>query len=63
MYNVKAIRKIQRVIAAILFILAIASPKLFYGDGSFLLLMIPVSGYFFFTKNLWLLEILGKKGE
>ena len=63
MYNVKAIRKIQRVIATILFILAIASPKLFYGDGSFLLLMIPVSGYFFFTKNLWLLEILGKKGE
>ena len=63
MYNVKAIRKIQRVIAAILFTLAIASPKFFYGDGSFLLLMIPVSGYFFFTKNLWIMEIIGKKGE
>lgn len=63
MYNVKAIRKIQKMIAVILFILAIASPKLFYGDGSFLLLMIPVSGYFFFTKNLWIMEIIGKKGE
>lgn len=61
--NIRIIRAVQRIIAIALFILAIVSPKLFYGEGSFLLLMVPVSGYFFFTHDLWLLEIFGKKGE
>ncbi len=61
--NIRIIRAVQRIIAITLFILAIISPKLFYGEGSFLLLMIPVSGYFFFTHDLWLLEIFRKRGE
>ena len=61
--NVRIIQTIQKIIALALLALALVSPKILYGEGSFLVIMVPVSAYFFFTKDLWLLEIFGKKGE
>jgi len=58
--NVRIIRAIQKIIALALLALALVSPKILYGEGSFLVIMVPVSAYFFFTKDLWLLEIFGK---
>jgi len=58
--NIRIIRAIQKIIALVLLALALVSPKILYGEGSFLVIMVPVSAYFFFTKDLWLLEIFGK---
>ena len=60
--NVRIIRIMQKIIATIMFVLALVSPRILFGEGGFLLIMIPVSGYFFFTNDLWLLEIF-RKGE
>lgn len=61
--NVRIIKTIQKIIALAMFALALVSPRILSGEGGFLLMMIPVSGYFFFTRDLWFLEIFGKKGE
>ena len=60
--NIRIIRIIQKVIAMIFFVLALVSPRILFGEGSFLLIMVPVCGYLFFTSDLWLMEIF-RKGE
>lgn len=60
--NIRIIRIMQKVIAMLLFVLALVSPRILFGEGSFLLIMVPVCGYLFFTNDLWLMEIF-RKGE
>ena len=57
--NVRIIRAIQKIICMALFALALVSPWILYGEGSFLIILAPISMYGFFTKELWLLEIFG----
>lgn len=58
--NIRIIRAIQKIICLVLFALALVSPWILYGEGSFLVILAPISMYGFFTKELWLLEIFGK---
>lgn len=59
--NILIIRIMQKVIAMMLFVLALVSPRILFGEGSFLLIMVPVCGYLFFTKDLWLMEIFRRE--
>ena len=61
--NVRIIQTIQKIIALALLALALVSPKILYGEGSFLVILTPLAMYAFFTRELWLLEIFGKKEE
>ena len=61
--NVRIIQTIQKIIALALLALALVSPWLLYGEGSFLVILAPLAIYAGLTKELWLLEIFGKKGE
>ena len=61
--NVRIIQTIQKIIALALLALALVSPKILYGEGSFLVILSPLAIYAGLTKELWLLEIFGKKGE
>ena len=58
--NVRIIQMIQKIIALALLALALVSPKILYGEGSFLVILAPLAMYAFFTRELWLLEIFGK---
>lgn len=60
--NIHIVLVVQKIIALALFVLALVSPWILYGDGSFLLILAPIAIYAFFTRELWILEIL-KKGE
>ena len=60
--NVRIIQTIQKIIALALLALALV-PKILYGEGSFLVILAPLAIYAGLTKELWLLEIFGKKGE
>ena len=59
--NVRIIQTIQKIAA--LALLALVSPKILYGEGSFLVILAPLAIYAGLTKELWLLEIFGKNGE
>ena len=60
--NVRIIQTIQKIIALALLGLALVSPWLLYGEGSFLVILAPLAMYAFFTRELWLLEIF-RNGE
>ena len=53
----------RKIIALALLALALVSPKILYGEGSFLVILAPLAIYAGLTKELWLLETFGKKGE